>query len=102
MHQKDGLSFLTDDFNLKPSLMKIIASLGLLLLTVVTYAQKIGVDSKGKSIFTHLSRAEARLEFSSEEPLSVSYVFNPKVTDYILTGSGDTTITPLLMALKGT
>jgi hypothetical protein len=55
-------------------------------------AQKIGIDSKGKSIFTHLSRKEARFEFSTEEPLSLSYVINPKITNFFLTKSGDTTV----------
>ncbi|AYB34887.1 hypothetical protein [Chryseolinea soli] len=64
----------------------------LLLFSVRSLAQKIGVDSKGKSVFTHLSSAEARFELSTEEPLSVSYLFHPTEHPFTLTRTGDTTV----------
>lgn len=64
-----------------------------LISVFYSFGQKIGIDGKGKSIFTHISRSEARFEFSTEEPLSISYLFNPKISTFSLTQTGDTTVT---------
>src|SRR5215211_6479063 len=40
-------------------------------------AQSIGVDSRGNSVFTFYSKYDARVEVSTDEPLSVSYVMFP-------------------------
>lgn len=57
-----------------------------------SFSQKIGVDRKGKSVFTHFSTAEARVEISSEEPLSVSYFHPLAETIFTLKKTGDTTV----------
>lgn len=56
--------------------MKLILT-GMLLFvcTHLTFAQKIAVDNKGKSVFTSYSQKQARLEFSDDEPLSVTGSF---------------------------
>lgn len=56
------------------------------------YAQKIGIDRKGKSIFTHLSSADARVEISSEEPFSISYFYPCDTIPFVLVRTGDTTV----------
>ena len=73
--------------------MKKIVIVSVVLFSFHVSAQKIGVDSKGKSIFTHFSRSEARLEFSTEEPLSLSYFLWTKNINHVLTNSGVTTVT---------
>jgi hypothetical protein len=67
----------------RQKMKKIILLFGLLmLLNIYSNAQSIGVDSKGKSIFTHYSRADARLEVSTDEPFSLSYIVHPGITSF--------------------
>lgn len=54
----------------------------LVLFPFASFSQSIGVDSKGKSIFTHYSKADARFEISTDEPLSLSYIFGAKKTPF--------------------
>lgn len=65
--------------------MKKIANILFVLLALAYTAnsQNIGVDNKGKSVFTHYSKADARLEISTDEPLSLSYIAGARETDYI-------------------
>lgn len=64
------------DWILNFSIMIRKIAITFLLMTFQTLyvkAQTIGADSRGKSVFTHVSPANLRLETSQEEPLVISY-----------------------------
>lgn len=62
----------------------------LLFFSSNLFGQKIGVDSKGKSTFSFYSLSDYRLEFSTEEPLSIGRSIHRFRTTFTM--NGDTTI----------
>jgi hypothetical protein len=67
---------------MKSSIITLTLCLGVL---TVCNGQKIGIDSDGKSIFTHIAVSDVRFELSTEEPASISYFKKTSRTDYVLT-----------------
>ncbi len=57
-----------------------------LISTNFIYSQKIGVDSKGKSIFSFYTLTDYRIEFAVDEPLSVSTSFRRLISSFSASG----------------
>lgn len=68
------------------SLLRYFSLITLILLTDNLFAQKIGVDSKGKSIFSFYSLSDYRLEVSTDEPLSIGRALTRFTTKYMVRG----------------
>ena len=58
---------------MKRNILKTTLFFGLILTGQYCFAQKIGTDSKGKSIFSFYSLNDYRLEFDTEEPFSLGF-----------------------------
>jgi hypothetical protein len=74
------------------SFSKIVAVLGLLAFGSDSTAQEIGVDQKGKSVFTYYSKDDSRLSFAADGNLAYSQVFGKRDFAYVKVGTNDTTV----------
>lgn len=66
---------------------KLILTATILTFTFFAKAQKIGTDSKGKSIFSFYSLNDYRLEIATDEPLSIGSSFRRINTTFTVGGS---------------
>lgn len=63
------------------------------------YAQELGIDGKGGSVFTQYSLNESILQISADEPVSVSYLFFPRRISYV--AATDPSAAPLVTKHAG-
>lgn len=72
------------------SLLGILA-IQLLLNSTTSKAQKIGADSKGKSVFTYFTNSP-RIEINSTDELSIGKAFGTDSTQYVYAGTTQKTV----------